>query len=160
MGVFKRATAFLRRHFDREGTPYVFVSYPTVERGAPTKIIYSRLVLKPNQVFNIGRNEHGNHLVIPSNRLTSTVSRKHWVISNIDGVLRVADRESWQGTWLNRKRIAEGVSTALNDGDVITNRDQKHMPGGVYVVFATSKLMRKTLATPEGFNNHVASKPT
>ncbi len=84
----------------------------TIRNGAGR----GNVVTVQSRRFSIGRN--------PDNDLTiqdSSLSRRHAIIENFDGIIQISDCGSQNGTWVNNNPVVGGV--VLRNGDLISLGD-------------------------------------
>lgn len=86
-----------------------WLEYDALDGSGPAKAIIETLP------FTIGRSKTADLQLE-----TTRVSREHAVIERVDGVYRVRDLQSTNGTFVNSRRTSEAT---INDGDIVAVAD-------------------------------------
>ena len=65
---------------------------------------------------------------IVATSLDTTISKKHFQLSNIDGQLSIVDLNSTNGTYVNGKKIPANTQIEVNAGDIIKAGNTEMIP--------------------------------
>ena len=75
-----------------------------------------------NTMFTLGKDSVHSNYLIDDNR---TISRQHAMIRFENGIAKVEDCNSTNGSWLNGEKLISGDAKRLNDGDIIKLSDEE-----------------------------------
>lgn len=101
-----------------EATGYMDEEEILKEINMPRSIIHvssGTTITIPKEGISIGRSDKDANFVVDNHN----ISRKHCIISSVNGKLYIKDLNSTNGIFLNGERIIENMNVQINSGDIV-----------------------------------------